>query len=504
MRFIYCFLYFLAISPFLSYGQGGGGEVFLRPGPDCGKDALVWNAPGFNNANINYGDDPSIGAHAWTNTGIPDTGRSLIEFELDQIPVGALITSAYLSLYNDSSLAYCYGSHASLSGPNTGRIRRVISPWNEHLVKWFTQPSTTALHEVIVPATAGPHSNYQSIDVTALVQDMVNDPDSSFGFMLSLEDETYYRALTFASSDDVNPSMRPSLLIIYQIPASGCFRLQAMNECGIDALVWNAPGFSNGTTNYGSADCIGAHAWTNSGIPDTGRSLLNFDIDLIPTNAAVVSAGLSLYSNPGTAYAGGQHSSFSWPNAGVIRRITSPWREDSVIWFTQPTFTFVNEVVLPPSIGPYDDYLNMDVTQLVQDMIQNSQSSYGFEFALLDEHYYSSLVFTSSDAADPSRYPKLEICYSITNGLQPMNSNATEPRVFPNPVGDRAQLSYDPTVYSDAVLQQLTLQGQVIRNLGITTQTGYAELDLTDLSSGVYMLRIQCTGAVKSLPVIKR
>ena len=26
-------------------------------------------------------------------------------------------------------------------------------------------------------------------------------------------------------------------------------------------------------------------------------------------------------------------------------------------------------------------------------MIQNSQSSYGFEFALLDEHYYSSLVF---------------------------------------------------------------------------------------------------------------
>ena len=105
-----------------------------------------------------------------------------------------------------------------------------------------------------------------------------------------------------------------------------------------------------------------------------------------------------------------------------------------------------------PSIGPYDDYLNMDVTQLVQDMIQNSQSSYGFEFALLDEHYYSSLVFTSSDAADPSRYPKLEICYSITNGLQPMNSNATEPRVFPNPVGDRAQLSYDPTVYSDAVL----------------------------------------------------
>ena len=33
------------------------------------------------------------------------------------------------------------------------------------------------------------------------------------------------------------------------------------------------------------------------------RSLLNFDIDVIPTNAAVVSAGLSLYSNPGTAYA---------------------------------------------------------------------------------------------------------------------------------------------------------------------------------------------------------
>lgn len=86
----------------------------------------------------------------------------------------------------------------------------------------------------------------------------------------------------------------------------------------------------------------------------------------------------------------------------MIRRITSPWIEDSVIWFTQPTYTTINEVVLPPSVGPYDDYLNMDVTQLVRDMNQDPQNSYGFMFGLLDEHYYSSLVFTSSDAEAPS------------------------------------------------------------------------------------------------------
>ena len=69
--------------------------MFLRPDlivarmPWCGMRPV-------SNANINYGDDPPSGA-CLTNTGIRTRAGLWIEFELDQIPVGALITSAYLS-----------------------------------------------------------------------------------------------------------------------------------------------------------------------------------------------------------------------------------------------------------------------------------------------------------------------------------------------------------------------------------------------------------------------
>ena len=132
MRFIYCFLYFLAISPFLSYGQGGGGEVFLRPGPDCGKDALVWNAPGFNNANINYGDDPSIGAHAWTFAG---SGQFSVRLTGD--PVFAI-----------AGCPMCRGRHASR--PTCSYYRATF----EHLLRRLIHSRLTVA-EVACEAVGG-------------------------------------------------------------------------------------------------------------------------------------------------------------------------------------------------------------------------------------------------------------------------------------------------------------------------------------------------------------
>ena len=55
-----------------------------------------------------------------------------------------------------------------------------------------------------------------NINVTQLVQDMVNNPSSSFGFMISMQDTTIYRRLIFASSDNTNPSKHPMLLVKYQ------------------------------------------------------------------------------------------------------------------------------------------------------------------------------------------------------------------------------------------------------------------------------------------------
>src|SRR6188768_3893578 len=75
--------------------------LILQPDSTCGKDALIWNAPPSSHGSTNYGTVDGFGAHAWRNSGIADTGRSLIQFDLSAIPVGSIISSAYLGLYNN-------------------------------------------------------------------------------------------------------------------------------------------------------------------------------------------------------------------------------------------------------------------------------------------------------------------------------------------------------------------------------------------------------------------
>lgn len=103
-----------ALSYVMVYSQQA--QLTLQPDSICGKDALIWNALPFNNGNTNYGTLDVMGAHAWTNTGVPDTGRTLIQFDLSAIPVGSVISSAYLSLYNNPTTTYFSGQHSTMSG----------------------------------------------------------------------------------------------------------------------------------------------------------------------------------------------------------------------------------------------------------------------------------------------------------------------------------------------------------------------------------------------------
>lgn len=466
------------------------GKLFLQPDSVCGKDATVWNAPGFPNGTTNYGSGDFLGAHSWTNSGIPDTSRSLIEFDLDQIASGSHIVSAHLSLYNNPTTNFAGGEHSTFSGLNSAYIRRIVQPWDETLVTWFTQPATTTLHQASIPASSGPHDDYINIDVTQLVQDMVDSAATSFGFEIRLVREQYYRALVFASSDCADPNLRPRLIISYEEPPIGCWTLQPHDGCGKDALVWNAPGFSNGTTNYGDNDGMGAHAWTNTGIPDTGRTLLDFDLSFIPSTVVVTSAYLSMWNNPTTAYAYGQSSALSGPNTGLLRRITSPWDEHSVNWFSRPAVTTQNQVTVPAPVGAYGDLLNIDVTLLVQDMLQNPSTSFGFEFKLLNEAYYRAVVMGSSDCDDETKTPRLEICYSSTTGIASLNGSVLN--IYPNPtssfVSIQAKLPDSETVqliFTDAFGKIVFAKSYSISGSGIQE-----DIDVSAWSAGVYFIEL--------------
>src|SRR5205823_1863887 len=74
--------------------------------------------------------------------------------------------------------------------------------------------------------------------------------------------------------------------------------------------------------------------------------------------------------------------------------------------------------------SPSQDYTNIDVTALVQDMITNPTSNYGLMLQLVDDTAYRKLIFASSDNADPAKHPKLDICYTVPSAINVMQNHA--------------------------------------------------------------------------------
>ncbi|HEY3430628.1 MAG TPA: DNRLRE domain-containing protein [Cyclobacteriaceae bacterium] len=183
------------------------------PGYDDGNDTVLHGLS--SKSDVNYGANPQLAADAWTFSKEPGIIRSLLRFDLSTIPPKATVTKATLSLYawgKDIGL----GKHASKTGSNEGLLQRVTSSWDENTVTWNTQPTTTSVNEVMLPASTSPDQNYVNIDVTALINDMRKNPSESFGFMLRLKTEEIYRILNFCSSDHEDHSKHPKLMVEYK------------------------------------------------------------------------------------------------------------------------------------------------------------------------------------------------------------------------------------------------------------------------------------------------
>ncbi len=184
----------------------------FQPDFEDGYDAAVYSCIPCGYASNNYGNYIGLHAIAWTNSGSNSDVRSLLRFQLELLPAGAEIIDARLSLYHDNESNEL--QHSSLSGPNTALLQRVTGTWDEQTVIWATQPSTTTLDEVVIPATTSPTEDVLDIDVTALVVAMIDQ--GNYGFMLRLQNESYYRRMVFASSDHPNRDIHPKLVVTHQ------------------------------------------------------------------------------------------------------------------------------------------------------------------------------------------------------------------------------------------------------------------------------------------------
>ncbi len=205
---IVCFV----LCGFLSKAQS---TIVISPDSSSGKDAIIFGCIPCGFVNLNYGSDNEISAISWTFNSTQSDSRSLLEFDLSIIPVGAVITDAKLDLYHNPQSNNI--GHSTLSGSNACYLRRITQAWSENTVTWNNQPTTTSLNQVQIPISISDTQSYTNIDVTNLINDIYNNPNQSHGIMMSLQTESPYRSMVFASSDHPSSLKRPKLTITYNL-----------------------------------------------------------------------------------------------------------------------------------------------------------------------------------------------------------------------------------------------------------------------------------------------
>jgi hypothetical protein len=200
---------------------------------------------------------------------------------------------------------------------------------------------------------------------------------------------------------------------------------------GIDAQVVKIvgcnpgnPNAESGNGNYANNPELNMSQWTYNGLgcgEGTIRSFIKFNqLNTIPAGAVIQSAKLSLFGLASSTtgpqgnsyYPGSPYNSYG-ENKCWIEKVSADWNENTLTFNNQPATTSINRAEIPASTAQFNSHaLNIDVTQLVKDII--SGQNYGFVIRQQIEQYYRNLGFSSSDATDSSRWPKLEVTYTTS------------------------------------------------------------------------------------------
>ena len=152
-----------------------------------------------------------------------------------------------------------------------------------------------------------------------------------------------------------------------------------------------------------------AAAWTSGGAPVFYRGAFKFDLSSIPITATILTAKLTLYSNP-TPLNGDLINANSGPNNSMyISRITGAWTAATMNWLTQPPVSTTDQVSIAHTTQSFLDLTDVDVKNQVAAMV--SGNNYGFMIRLQNETAYNDRDFCGSRYTDASKHPKLVITY---------------------------------------------------------------------------------------------
>lgn len=202
---LFLIVFLLIVMPFFCIILNAQNQIVIKPTPSNGKFCYLNSYNYYANAKTE-----SLIAATWTYDGSFGIGRSFFWFDLPELPAGASNLKVVLNLYYNPE-----SSHVGHGGENACKLERIISEWDESDVNWDNQPQVDNSLSVLLPTSLTTSQDYPGIDVTTLVEAMVANPQSSFGFRISLLTEDVYRSMVLSSCNHGDESLRPSLVISY-------------------------------------------------------------------------------------------------------------------------------------------------------------------------------------------------------------------------------------------------------------------------------------------------
>ncbi len=248
-------------------------------------------------------------------------------------------------------------------------------------------------------------------------------------------------------------------------------------------------------------------AWTAGGVPGGWRTFFILN-DSALAGITIDSAIMQLWADPTTGWGYYGTPMYGTNNACVLYRITSPWAT-TINWLTMPSYTSVDSVILPQSTSTTENYLHINVTNLLNDIVASGYN-YGYMLKSRQETTpYNSMMFHSSSAPDSSVRPQiliyghgsdhvyftnghtqsLTICVSEATATVPVN---TQLAAIDSVSGLTETWSLiTPPSHGTALTSYTTLStGSILIPVGLTYTpvSGYTGTDLfkTVVSNGAY------------------
>lgn len=293
-------------------------------------------------------------------------------------------------------------------------------------------------------------------------------------------------------------------LIAITLNAQTTIVLQPGSQDGKDAWIWSYDPFENinfgetNSSNFGLNNVIRSEVWiwdNVTQVSDTIRGILDFDLSQIPTNSMITEAKLSLYYFVNTGY-----TQQIGENEMLIQRVTQDWSETAITWNNKPNTTEVNQQTITRSTSNTQDYLDLNVTALVQDMVDSSSNSFGFMLKMLNEVTFKGLTFASSEHPDTSLHPKLEITYNTLAGINDANKTDKVFTAYPNPAKEFIIVKFNDILPSNISI--VDINGKLVKSQKINSKK--TTIDIKDLAAATYLIKTNINGKEFSRRFVKK